>query len=330
MDDRLAEAVKATAGDNVSGWLATLVRAKLLRRAVTAEIACDQQQPDYLAWRAERPISVDVTSFSPRGAVATVIGCLVAVGIFSALAACGPSAPPSGSSISQPLGTVPSTALSVPVSTTAPSSTSARPSVFSGMKILGQRSVDSKSEDDPAAYRYRLRYSLDSIDTREMVDPGDTPGLVRTRIITSATVLVTNITPNHEAPLGDLRGIMLGGVYKLNREICQQRQILVSGRGNYCFASLWVSPDNPGELAAGETRQLGDSSPTMQEIGPLAKKTKDSFVRDLLTPDFYFVASLSNGYNFVPENRCTLLFDLTNGDAIIDTQPHVNVCNSEG
>lgn len=54
MDDRLAEAVRATAGDNVSGWLAKLVRAELLRRAVAAEIACDQQHPDYLAWRAER------------------------------------------------------------------------------------------------------------------------------------------------------------------------------------------------------------------------------------------------------------------------------------
>ncbi len=260
----------------------------------------------------------------------TVIGRLVAVGTFSALAACGPSVSPGGDSISRSLGAVPSTTLSVPASTTAPSGTSARPSVFSGMKILGQRSVDSKSEDDPAAYHYRLRYSLDSIDTRETVDPGDDPGLVRAQIITSATVLVTNMTPRHEAPLGDLRGIMLGGVYKLNRGICQQRQILVSGRGNYCFASLWVSPDNPGELAAGETRRLGDSSPIRREIGPLAKKTKDAFVRDLLSPDFYFVASLSNGYNFVPQNRCTLLFDLTNGDAIIDTQPHVNVCNSEG
>lgn len=90
-----------------------------------------------------------------------------------------------------------------------------------------------------------------------------------------------------------------------------------------------MSPDNPGELAADETRQLGDSSPIRRKIGPLVKDAKDVFVRDLRTPDFYFVASLSNGYNFVPENRCTLLFDLANGDAIIDTQPHVNVCNSE-
>jgi hypothetical protein len=69
-DDRLAEAVRATAGDNVSGWLAKLVRAELPRGAVAAELACDQQQPDDLAWRAERPITVDVTSFSPRGAAA--------------------------------------------------------------------------------------------------------------------------------------------------------------------------------------------------------------------------------------------------------------------
>ncbi len=59
MDDRLAEAVRATAGDNVSGWLAKLVRAELLRRAVAAEIACDQQHPDYLAWRAERLYEID-------------------------------------------------------------------------------------------------------------------------------------------------------------------------------------------------------------------------------------------------------------------------------
>jgi hypothetical protein len=59
MDDRLAEAVRATAGDNVSGWLAKLVRAELLRRAVAAEIACDQQHPDYLAWRTERLDEID-------------------------------------------------------------------------------------------------------------------------------------------------------------------------------------------------------------------------------------------------------------------------------
>ncbi len=61
MDDRLAEAVRATAGDNVSGWLAKLVRTELLRRAVAAEIACDQQHPDYLGWRADRLDEIDGT-----------------------------------------------------------------------------------------------------------------------------------------------------------------------------------------------------------------------------------------------------------------------------
>ncbi|MGH3927467.1 MAG: hypothetical protein ACRDTT_32155 [Pseudonocardiaceae bacterium] len=59
MDDRLAAAVRAAAGDNVSGWLAKLVRAELLRRAVAAEIACDEQHPDYLSWRAQRLDELD-------------------------------------------------------------------------------------------------------------------------------------------------------------------------------------------------------------------------------------------------------------------------------
>jgi hypothetical protein len=54
MDDRLAAAVRATAGHNVSGWLADLVRHKLLEQAVAAEIACDQQHPDHLVWCDER------------------------------------------------------------------------------------------------------------------------------------------------------------------------------------------------------------------------------------------------------------------------------------
>lgn len=61
IDERLAEAVRATAGDNVSGWLAKLVRAELRRRAVAAEIACDQQHPDYLDWRADRLDEIDGT-----------------------------------------------------------------------------------------------------------------------------------------------------------------------------------------------------------------------------------------------------------------------------
>jgi hypothetical protein len=67
-----------------------------------------------------------------------------------------------------------------------------------------------------------------------------------------------------------------------------------------------------------------------RDIGALVKDAKGMFVRDLRTPDFYFFASLSNGSNFVPKNRCTIFFELTNGDAIIDMQPHVNICNSEG
>lgn len=59
MDDRLAAAVRATAGDNVSGWLAKLVRTELLRRAVAAEVACDQQHPDYLDWRRDRLGEID-------------------------------------------------------------------------------------------------------------------------------------------------------------------------------------------------------------------------------------------------------------------------------
>ena len=61
MDDQLAEAVRTTAGDNVSGWLAKLVRTELLRRAVAAEIACDQEHPDYLDWRADRLDEIDGT-----------------------------------------------------------------------------------------------------------------------------------------------------------------------------------------------------------------------------------------------------------------------------
>jgi len=90
--------------------------------------------------------------------------------------------------------------------------------------------------------------------------------------------------------------------------------------------SFWTSPDSPGELAVDETRQLGNSSPTSWDITPLAKTESDSLVKDLLSPDLYFVASLGHGYYFVPKNHCTISFDLTSGHAIIDTQPHINVC----
>jgi hypothetical protein len=192
--------------------------------------------------------------------------------------------------------------------------------------MLGQRDVASNSDDAPAAYHYRLQYSLDQIKTAETADRPDRPGFFRTRVTASATVGVTNITPHHQAPLNDLSGVMLGGAYKLDRGICHQRHIRIAERGDYCFVSFWMSPDSPGELAADETRQLGDSSPTSWDITPLAKNEKDALVKDLLSPDLYFVASLSHGYYFVPKNRCTISFDLTSGHAIIDTQPHVNVC----
>jgi hypothetical protein len=48
MDDQLAEAVKAAAGDNVSAWMARLARREIVRQAVAAEIAHDHADP---AWR---------------------------------------------------------------------------------------------------------------------------------------------------------------------------------------------------------------------------------------------------------------------------------------
>jgi hypothetical protein len=192
--------------------------------------------------------------------------------------------------------------------------------------MLGQRSIDSNSEDDPAAYHYRLQYSLDQLNTEEVVDPHDQPGLVRTHVTTSATVLITNMTPDRTVPLIDLRGAMLGGGYNFDRGICHQRHIPLAVRGDYCFVSFWTSPDSPDDLAVGETRQLGDSSPKRWEIPPLAKNGGDVLVKDLLSPDLYFVASLGHGYYLVPKNRCTISFDLSSGHAIIDTQPRINVC----
>jgi hypothetical protein len=253
----------------------------------------------------------------------TVIGCLVAGGT---LVACGPSAPASGGSAAPSLSGVPPTTQSASAAAPVPSAGALPSPVFSGMTMLGQRSLASNSEDDPAAYHYLVQYSLDSLKTADTVSPGEDRGLVGTQITTSATIHVTNMTPDHSAPLNDLSGVMLAGAYKLDRGICHQRNIPVAGRGDYCFVSLWVSPDNPGELTAGETRQLGNSSPTRWEIGPLAQHEKDTLVKDLLAPDIYVVASLSNGYHFVPKNRCTFSFDLSTGHAIIDTQPHINIC----
>ncbi|MPZ28577.1 MAG: hypothetical protein GEV12_19795 [Micromonosporaceae bacterium] len=48
MDERLAEAVKAAAGDNVSAWMSRLARQEIVRQAVAAEVAHDQRDP---AWR---------------------------------------------------------------------------------------------------------------------------------------------------------------------------------------------------------------------------------------------------------------------------------------
>jgi hypothetical protein len=48
MEDRLAAAVKAAAGDNVSGWMARLARREVVRLAVDAELAHDGLDP---AWR---------------------------------------------------------------------------------------------------------------------------------------------------------------------------------------------------------------------------------------------------------------------------------------
>jgi len=237
-----------------------------------------------------------------------------------------------GLSTSSPVGPLPSSSSIVPSATSGapvvpapPASPRAGP-VFSGVIMLGQRSIDSNSEDDPAAYHYRLQYSLDQIDSQETVDLGDRPGLFRTRVTTSATVLITNMTPGRRVPLIDLRGVILGGGYKFDRGICHQRNIPIAVRGDYCFVGFWSSPDGPDDLAVGETRQLGNSSPMRWEIPSLVKEKKDALMKDLLSPDLYFVASMGYGYHLVPKNRCTISFDLSSGHAIIDTRPRINVC----
>lgn len=48
MDEQLAAAVKAAAGDNVSAWLSRLARHEIVRQAVAAEATHDQRDP---AWR---------------------------------------------------------------------------------------------------------------------------------------------------------------------------------------------------------------------------------------------------------------------------------------
>ena len=251
-----------------------------------------------------------------------VTGSVVAV---ATLAACGSPMPPTDGSGSSSGGTAATTSQTPSVAAVPPASPGAGP-VLSGATTLGQRDANSDSEDDPAVYHYRLRYSLDQLTTVETADPYGHPGFLGTRVTASATVRVTNVTPHREVPLNDLSGVMLGGVYQVDRGICHQRHIPIAERGDYCFVSFWTSPDSPGDLAVDQTRQLGDSSPASWDIPPLAKNEKDMLVKDLLSPNLYFVASLSHGYYFVPKNSCTISFDLTIGHAIIDTQPHVNVC----
>src|SRR5262249_26457210 len=149
--------------------------------------------------------------------------------VAAALAACAQPAPAGVSSASSSSPAVPSATQRVPFSPPAPPG-HLPGAVFSGVKTLGQRDAESTSEYDPAAYNYRLRYALDSMNTAEVLGPGDHQGLVRTRITTSATVTVTNITPNRKAPLIDLSGVILAGAYRLTRDICQQRRALISGR----------------------------------------------------------------------------------------------------
>lgn len=254
-----------------------------------------------------------------------VIVSLLAVGTLTActVAPSTAGAPPAAARTVSP--TAPPTSPSAPDPVPGPPGSRPEAAVFSGATTLGQRDANG-SDDDPASFHYRLRYSLDQLVTAEAADPSGRPGFVGTRVTAAATVLVTNVTPNHPAPLNDLSGVMIGGAYKLDRGICQQRHTPRAQRGDYCFVSFWTSPDSPGELAVDQTRQLGSSSPTSWEVMPLAKKENDALVRDLLSPDVYFIASLSHGYYFVPKIDCTISFDLTRGHAVIDTKPHVNVC----
>jgi hypothetical protein len=123
------------------------------------------------------------------------MGYLVVLGT---LVACGPSTPPTAGSTPASVGTIPRTPLGSPGPAPPPISPRAGP-VFSGVTTLGQRDVNSASKDDPEAYHYRLRYSLDQVDTAVTVEPHDHPDFFRTQITTAATVFVTNVTPHHRA-----------------------------------------------------------------------------------------------------------------------------------
>jgi len=273
--------------------------------------------------RAWREVSPEMSVMRCRTAVGVV-------GVAGVLAACGLSAPPPGGSVSLPSSTVSTTTSRVPDvgSTVSPMSPGAG-SVFSGVKMIGQREITSNSDDDPAAYQYRLRYSLDRIETAEVANLHDQSGFVHTQVTTAATVFITNTTLHRNAPLIDLRGVIIGAGYKFDRGICHQRSIPLAQRNGYCFVSFWVSPGKQGstdELAVDETRQLCNSSPGTWEIPPLARNAKDALAKDLSSPDLYFIASAGPGYYFVPKNQCTISFDLSGGHAILDTQPRINVC----
>jgi hypothetical protein len=62
MDDRLADAVRAAAGDNVSSWMAGLARREVVRLAVDAEIMHDRQDSGWHDRATEHAREIDATS----------------------------------------------------------------------------------------------------------------------------------------------------------------------------------------------------------------------------------------------------------------------------
>jgi hypothetical protein len=59
LDDRLAAAVRAAAGDNVSAWMARLARGEVARAAVEAEVAHDRDDADWHARVGEHAREID-------------------------------------------------------------------------------------------------------------------------------------------------------------------------------------------------------------------------------------------------------------------------------
>lgn len=59
LDDRLAAAVRAAAGDNVSAWMARLARGAVAREAAEAELAHDRGDPDWQARVSEHARETD-------------------------------------------------------------------------------------------------------------------------------------------------------------------------------------------------------------------------------------------------------------------------------